>query len=205
MRCSPLRRGRTRRCRFLGHRGYARNVDASSQMETSCPGRQHHRQRRLGPGPPGKEKAPRLGRVEAPRAILPHPGPSYAQLAPRDGCEAASSLSPIPPHPGIPGMGTVQLGCIWWDAGTVQLRSGSYTLSIPAGGSHHPPRAEVPLPTPRPAQDQVRGDQPQSRPHHSPVHKSWHGLGECRWFNWFPVGDVSLQQELGQSNWLKSC
>lgn len=35
------------RHRFLGHRGYARNVDASSQMETSCQGRQHLQQHRL--------------------------------------------------------------------------------------------------------------------------------------------------------------
>lgn len=199
MRCSPLWRGRTRRCRFLGHRGYARNVDASSQMETSCPGRQHHRQRRLGPGPPGREKASRLEWVEAPRAILPDPCPFCAQLAPGDGCKPVTSLSPIPLHPGIPGVGMVQLGCIWWDAVMVQLRSSSHnTLCIPAGGSHHPPSAEVPLPTPWPARDQVRGDQPQSRPHHSPVHEGWHGLGECRWFDWFPVGDVSLQQTLGQ-------
>lgn len=57
------------RHRFLGHRGYARNVDASSQMETSCQGRQHLQQRRLGPGPQGKGKAswPEGGRAWKPR------------------------------------------------------------------------------------------------------------------------------------------
>lgn len=39
-----------------------------------------------------------------------------------------------------------------------------------------------------------RGDQPESRSHHSPVCKGLHRLGECHWFNWFPVSDVSLQQ-----------
>lgn len=50
------------RHRFLGHRGYARNVDASSQMETSCQGRQHLRQRRLAPAHKGRESSPGLGR-----------------------------------------------------------------------------------------------------------------------------------------------
>lgn len=37
-RCSSLPPGPSRRRRFLGHRGYARNADASSQIESSCPG-----------------------------------------------------------------------------------------------------------------------------------------------------------------------
>lgn len=84
------------RHRFLGHRGYARNVDASSQMETSCQGRQHLQQRRLGPGPQGKGKAswPEGGRAWKPRCC-PSPSPSDAQLEPGGGPRAATNLSPI--------------------------------------------------------------------------------------------------------------
>lgn len=64
------------RHRFLGHRGYARNVDASSQMETSCQARQHLQQRRLSPAREGKVLLAWGGRAWKPQVLsCPSPAP----------------------------------------------------------------------------------------------------------------------------------
>lgn len=85
------------RHRFLGHRGYARNVAASSQMETSCQDRQH----RLSPCPQGKGKFswPGEGRAWKP-PVLSCPSTSDAQLAPGGGPRTATNVSPILSLPG---------------------------------------------------------------------------------------------------------
>lgn len=115
---SSLPPGRSRRRGFLGHRGYARNAAASSQMQSSCPGTASPRPDRgesrahpgLGQGKGSQEEA------ESPESHRCPPGHSTAHpvptarglhgllscLSPSALCgtplwEGCSALCPLPP------------------------------------------------------------------------------------------------------------
>lgn len=81
-------------------------------METSCPGRQHHRHCRLGPGPRGKKKAPRPGAartglhrksLEAPSAVAAPARPLLRSAGTQRRLQGSHDLSPVPSPPS-PGM-----------------------------------------------------------------------------------------------------
>lgn len=98
---SSLPPGRSRRRGFLGHRGYARNAAASSQMQSSCPGTASPRPDRgesrahpgLGQGKGSQEEA------ESPESHRCPPGHSTAHPVPTarglHGAQLSEPLSPL--------------------------------------------------------------------------------------------------------------
>lgn len=98
-RCSSLPPGPSRRRRFLGHRGYARNADASSQIESSCPGpATSPRTLPAGTAKPTlvwgrKEKASRGGEAESPQHLCCPGGASAALPVPNQRPGSATRLA----------------------------------------------------------------------------------------------------------------
>lgn len=127
-RCSSLPPGPSRRRRFLGHRGYARNADASSQIESSCPGpATSPRTLPAGTAKPTlvwgrKEKASRGGEAESPQHLC-CPG-------------GASAALPVPNHhQGLPRGSPVPFVQGWTAAGTLSTCThGTHACSIPTPG-----------------------------------------------------------------------
>lgn len=133
-RCSSLPPGPSRRRRFLGHRGYARNADASSQIESSCPGPATSPWTLpTGTAKPTlvwgrKEKASR-GEAESPQHLR-CPG-------------GASTALPVPNHhQGLPRGSPVPFVQGWTAAGTLSTCThGTHACSIPTPGMAGDPKA----------------------------------------------------------------
>lgn len=98
---SSLPPGRSRRRGFLGHRGYARNAAASSQMQSSCPGTASPRPDRgesrahlgLGQGKGSQEEAESPESHRCPRGhSTAHPVPTARGL---HGAQLSEPLSPL--------------------------------------------------------------------------------------------------------------